>query len=362
MLSNAGRVLGSLAWWQYAVDGTFAMKGAQTLPTVILANVILGAVVSATGVGRQFVLAALIGAIPCWVSAGGGNSHRMMMMLLPLALLAGAAPLVVPARQRGAAAAVLVAAIALTGMHTWLSPDFWVRAGVPRSALWTPPVRALVQEELDRSPTATVRVYPNENSVRLLAFERGMPPFALDLRAADFARKDPLTMFWRQLSPAAQAVFARTTSGGAVHVEPLTESLTLMRFPHGWQGLVGDPPQFGWRFSRTCEHPTPESNLDFVVPFILEDSPESGAEPCTFRWSARMRERVDHLNLEGAAIRGGTVCIDDATVPVGPTTELPAIAAGQRIVVEVHGGVHGIRVLLHHEGSLLSWEAVSPAS
>jgi hypothetical protein len=363
MLSNAGRVLGSLAWWQYAVDGTFAMKGAQTLPPLILGTIILGGLVSLTGAGRQFVLVALIGAIPCWVSAPGGNSHRMMMMLLPLALLAGATPLVVPARYRSGAAAVLVAAIALTGMRTWLSPDFWVRAGVPPSVVWTPPVRTLVQQALDRAPSTTpsttVRVYPNEGSVRLLAAERGMPLFLFDLRTADFARKDPLTVFWRYSHPTTEALFQYATSSDALHVEPITEVLTRTDFPRGWQGLLGDPPQFGWRFSKHCAHPVASGgDLDFVVPLVLEDSPGSGQEPCAFRWTARAAERMEHLTLRSAANVQGVVRIDDTVILMRPIVELPPIGVGQRISIEAESGINGIFLLLHP----LNWEAVRPDS
>jgi len=362
MLLNAGRVLGSLAWWQDSVSGTFAMVGAQTFPPFVLATIILGAIVSLAGVGRQFLLAAVIGAVPCWVSTTGGNSHRMMMMLPPLALLAGAAPLVVPVPHRGLAAAVLVAATAFTGMRTWLLPDFWTRAGIPRSAVWTPPLRTLVLQELARSPDLTVRVYPNEGSVRLLAAERGLSPFAFDLKTADFGSRSPLTVFWRHLRPAAQEFFQQAAADGELLVGPIAGTLTRTHLPRGWQGLVGDPPQFGWHFSMTCEHPTAEGGLDFVMPLLFEGSPASGQEPCTLQWSARARERLDDLLIESLLIRQGTVRIDDVTLLVKPITPLPTITAGQRISVEVSFATGGSYVVLRTaQGSLLSWKAVRPA-
>jgi hypothetical protein len=69
-----------------------------------------------------------------------------------------------------------------------------------------------------------------------------------------------------------------------------------------------------------------------------------------------------HLILESSTSRKGAVRIDNVTLAVEHTAPLRAIAAGQVVTVEAHGGVGETRVVLRtKQGSLLTWNAVSPA-
>ncbi len=358
MVHKALHVLGSLVWPEYSMSATLALRGAQTLSPVVLLAVIAGIFASLGGPGRGFLVAALLGAVPCWISqAPDGNSHRMMMMLLPMALLAGAAPRLLPARFRSAGATLLVGLIAVTGLRTWLSPGFW--SGLPDMMQWAITFHDAAERELNRHD-GLVRVHPGEGGVWLLARERGLHYTAYDLETTDFAGRAPLTVVWRTLDP---LLIDHLEQIPGVKVERVDRYITVTHFPDGVQGLLGDPPALGWRFSTDCERATPR-RMEFVTPLVLEEFPHpQDVGPCTLRWQAKALRRIvgPLLVLEWA---GGTVRIDDVAVHVEGVTQLPTIQPGQHVAIDLQSKGLGIKARLLHAdrggATLVPWDAVAP--
>ena len=242
MLNKLGVVFGSLWWPDESYGGTLAMKGAQVLPAIVVAAVAVGVLAALRGPRRHLVrallLAVLAGAVPSWVSAfNAGHSHRMMMMVVPLALLAGAATLVVPMRRRAAVAAGLVALIAVSGVRTWFSAEYWTYVMPAMRYGFT--LHTTLQRELDRAPSAAVRATPVEAFALLVESERGLPPRALAMRREDLGRDEALTVVYLGVEP---SMFAELERRGAATVERVSSDVAVVRLPRGAHGALQPLP------------------------------------------------------------------------------------------------------------------------